>query len=68
MKEGYKLILDVWTAWKCNKCGARQEAVENEEWPQHCEEAMKMVCVRKLRAEPDLAAPTQNNTPTGKEI
>ena len=34
--------------WKCRACGERQEFIDNEEWPYHCDETMKMQTAYKL--------------------
>ena len=50
MKEGYELGLDVRTIWKCTKCEHRQDTVENEEWPYHCDDIMSIGATWQLVA------------------
>lgn len=34
--------------WKCRACDKRQEFIDDEEWPYHCNETMEMKTAYKL--------------------
>lgn len=56
MKEGYELELDIRTIWKCD-CGHRQDTVEDEEWPSHCDKPMSIGATRQFKVVKTLLAP-----------
>ena len=57
MLPGYAIGIKTGIKWKCKVCGYQQEPVEDEEWPVHCGEMMKMVPWYRLLAVPDEPAP-----------
>ena len=66
MLPGYAIGIKTGIRWDCKVCGCKQEPVEDEEWPTHCGEMMKMVPWYRLMAVQDEPAPSKGGGEEGR--
>lgn len=44
-----EIVLEITFCWKCEQCGHKQEPIEHEEWPIHCEKGMKYQPMKQIK-------------------